>query len=240
MTKRTLFIAVAVAMAPVSALAQWSDNFDSYATGSQLHGQGGWKGWFNDPGAGALTSNAQFVSAPNSANIAGASDLVHEYSVTGGLWRYSGSVFVPQAHTGTSYMILMSNYSDANVNLHWSTQMTFNSTTNLVGDDSPNGGTVTPVGLVKGQWIGFSVDIDLVNDTKVVRYNNQQVLASRWRDVAGGTSGATLSVGAVDLYANNTTSVFYDNLSLQAVPEPATMTALALGAAAMLRRRRRK
>ena len=27
-------------------LVDWSDNFDSYATASQLHGQGGWKGWF--------------------------------------------------------------------------------------------------------------------------------------------------------------------------------------------------
>lgn len=23
----------------------WADNFDSYATGSQMHGQCGWKGW---------------------------------------------------------------------------------------------------------------------------------------------------------------------------------------------------
>ncbi|MBK9233821.1 MAG: hypothetical protein IPO15_24020 [Anaerolineae bacterium] len=34
-------------------LVDWSDNFDSYATGSQMHGQGGWKGWANDPAAGA-------------------------------------------------------------------------------------------------------------------------------------------------------------------------------------------
>src|SRR5687768_4703681 len=135
MRKPTTLMIAAMAMAPVSALAQWSDNFDSYATGSQLHGQGGWKGWFNDPSAGALTSNAQFLSAPNSANIAGASDLVREYTASGpGLWTYAGSVFVPTAHTGTSYMILMSNYSDAGTNMHWSVQMTLNSTTNLVGD----------------------------------------------------------------------------------------------------------
>ena len=33
-------------------MVDWSDNFDSYATGSQLHGQGGWKGWDNNPAAG--------------------------------------------------------------------------------------------------------------------------------------------------------------------------------------------
>src|SRR5687767_2112612 len=101
MNHATKLLVAAAVIAPLSASAQmWSDNFDSYATGSQLHGQGGWKGWFNDPSAGALTSNAQFLSAPNSANIAGASDLVREYTASGpGLWTYAGSVFVPTAHT---------------------------------------------------------------------------------------------------------------------------------------------
>jgi len=235
-----LFACFAVgASLAAGAVAQWSDNFDSYATNSQLHGQGGWKGWFNDPNAGAFTSGAQFVSAPNSVNINGASDLVHEYVAPWGppQVRYLGNMFVPTAHTGISYMILLSNYSDAGSNMHWSVQMTLNSTLNQVGDDSSNGGTVTPVALVKGQWVPFSVDVDFAADTKVVRYNGQQVLASRWRDVAGGAGGATLTLGAVDLYANNTSAVYYDNLRL--VPEPATLAVLGLGALALMRRRRK-
>ena len=35
---------------PAAALAQWSDNFDSYPTGP-LVGNGGWESWDNDPGA---------------------------------------------------------------------------------------------------------------------------------------------------------------------------------------------
>ncbi len=219
MNRIKLLFAAAAAIAPLSAMSQWSDNFDGYVTGSQLHGQVGWKGWFNDPNSGALTSGLQFVSSPNSVDINGATDLVHEYVASGGLWTYSGRVYVPIAHTGTSYFILMSNYNDANTNMHWSVQMTLNGTTCLVSDDQTNGGMVTPVPLVKGQWVPFSVTIDLVADTKVVTYNGQQVLAARWRYYAGGTDGQTLSIGAVDLYANGTSSVYYDDLALTAVPQ---------------------
>lgn len=215
MYKFRLAFAAVAAIFPLAAMAQlWTDNFDSYGTGVQLHGVGGWKGWQNDITFGALTSGAQFQSSPNSVDIAGAADLVQEYTVTGGLWTYSGSMFVPTAHTGQSYMILMSNYNDALANAHWSVQMYVDSGVNTVSEFSPNGGTPTPVTLVKGSWVPFHVEIDLVADTKRVIYNGQQILASRWRDVAGGTSGATLTLQCVDLYANATTSVFYDNLSL--------------------------
>ena len=87
-----------------SKLVDWSENFDGYATGSQMHGQGGWKGWFNDPVGGALTSSAQARSAPNSVAIVGASDLVHEYVATDGLWIYTAWQFIPAAFTGESLL----------------------------------------------------------------------------------------------------------------------------------------
>src|SRR4030042_3334301 len=84
----------------------WTENFDSYATGSQMHGQGGWKGWGNVPGAGALTSNVQAHSVPNSVAILGASDLVHEYSgYTSGVWTYSAWQYVATTLSGLSYFI---------------------------------------------------------------------------------------------------------------------------------------
>ncbi|MCO5242551.1 MAG: immune inhibitor A [Anaerolineae bacterium] len=78
-------------------LVDWSDNFDSYATGSQLIGQGGWEGWDGSAAAGALTSNAQALSAPNSADILGATDLVHQYSgYTSGKWVYTAMQYIPR------------------------------------------------------------------------------------------------------------------------------------------------
>ena len=77
----------------------WSDNFESYALGSSLHGQGGWKGWDNDPAATAYVSDDQSQSTPQSADIKEATDLVHEYSgYTSGQYIYTAYVYVPSGN----------------------------------------------------------------------------------------------------------------------------------------------
>jgi len=74
----------------------WEDDFDSYADGSSMHGQGGWKGWDNDPAWTAYVTSAQARSSPHSVNIAGDSDLVHEYSgYTSGDYIYTAYVYIP-------------------------------------------------------------------------------------------------------------------------------------------------
>jgi hypothetical protein len=74
----------------------WEDNFDSYADGSSIHGQGGWKGWDNDPAWTAYITSTQAKSTPHSVSIAGDSDLVHEYSgYESGDYIYTAWVYIP-------------------------------------------------------------------------------------------------------------------------------------------------
>ncbi|MBE0411118.1 MAG: hypothetical protein IBX69_15460 [Anaerolineales bacterium] len=191
-------------------LTTWMDNFDSYATGSQLHGQGGWKGWFNDPSAGALTSDAQANSAPNSAAILGASDLVHEYDgYTSGAWVYKAMQFVPNDFVGQSYFILLNSYDDAGSNLNWSVQVLFNGDTNQVSNTGVSGGTLP---LIRGNWVELRVEIDLDADTQAFYYNNQLLYMGTWTSEVSG--GGVLNIGAVDLYANGASVVYYDDMSL--------------------------
>ncbi len=201
--------------------ANWSDNFDSYATGSQLHGQGGWKGWFNDPTAGALTSSAQARSTPNSAAILGASDLVHEYGETDGQWVYTAWQYVPSNFTGQSYFILLNQYNDAGTTLNWSTQVMFDGATNqVVNDGGVSGGTLP---LVRGQWVELRVEIDLDADTQAFYYNNQLLYSGTWSGQVSG--GGVTSIAAVDLFANNASVVYYDDMSLVNVTGPAVCDA---------------
>ncbi|MFZ2358384.1 MAG: S8 family serine peptidase [Anaerolineae bacterium] len=213
-----------IAEEPTAApeLADWSDNFDSYATGSQLHGQGGWKGWANDPAAGALTSGAQFRSSPNSAEILGATDLVHEYAETDGQWVYTAWQYVPTSFTGQSYFILLNSYDDAGATNNWSAQVMFDGGTNLVTNDGGvSGGSAA---LVKGQWVELRLELDLDADIGAFYYNGNLLYSGTWSgQVSGG--GAT-TFAAVDLFANTGSVVYYDDMSLVSVSQPTVCSAL--------------
>lgn len=69
------------------------------------------------------------------------------------------------------------------------------------------------------------------------------VAANQWQNFSTSfvapVNGSFLSVSLADS-AGNTTWMHVDNFSMEAVPEPATMVAMAVGAAGILARRRRK
>ena len=82
-------IAVMFLLASV-AVADWSDNFDSYAAGSGLNGQGNWFCWGNNPDFDAYVSTTQAKSAPNSVDITPTSDMVQQFDIMSGEWIISG------------------------------------------------------------------------------------------------------------------------------------------------------
>ncbi|MCB0002092.1 MAG: S8 family serine peptidase [Anaerolineae bacterium] len=200
--------------ATVPELLNWSENFDSYATGSQLIGQGGWDGWGASPTAGALTSSAQARSAPNSAAIEVDSDLVHEYSgYTSGGWLYAAWQYVPSDFTGESYFILLNEYTSAGGgDGNWSAQVHFNGATNQVLADGV-GAAFPPLTLVKGQWVELRVEIDLDADTQTFYYDNQVLYTGSWSD--GVSGGGSINIAAVDLFANGASVIYYDDMVLE-------------------------
>src|SRR5436305_11843880 len=119
MTRNVLCGIAALGACSSAALAQWSDNFDSYPSNVNINGLGGWQGWDNSPAQAPITSNAIASSAPNSILVSGLatgttySDNVHQYSgYTTGQWRYSADLFIPANATGDAYFILLNKYAD--------------------------------------------------------------------------------------------------------------------------------
>ncbi len=164
----------------------------------------------NDPAAAGVVTNAMALSTPNSQAIAGAADSVHEYSgYTTGFWSYKAMQYIPTDFSGETSFILLNSYDDAGVNLNWSVQVNFNSATNNVLNTGITGGTLP---MVKGQWVEIRVDIDLINNAQSFYYGGSLLYTGTWTEENSG--GGALNIGAVDLFANNASVVYYDDMGL--------------------------
>jgi hypothetical protein len=203
-----LRLSVVTLPALARAADAWADNFDSYATGANLHGMGGWKGWFNDPSYTAFTTDFQARTAPNSVDISGDTDLVHELNATSGLYHFRFYQYIPSTTIGTSYFIMLNQYDDAGGDLNWSVQIRHAGLDGLVIDDGT--GASTPI--VRNQWVEVCLEIDLDNDTQAYYYNGQLLYSGTWSQHISG--GGMTSIAAVSLFANGSASVFYDDMSL--------------------------
>ncbi len=196
--------------------AGFSENFDAYAANSNVHGQGGWKGWGNDSTAGATVSTAQAVSMPNSIAIAGDSDLIHQFTqFTSGSWTVTAKQYVPTTFTGQSYFIFENVYDDTNMAIiSWSTQVVFDGAAGTVANeaDAANPGSAT---LVKGQWVDIKMVVDLDADTQTFWYNGSQLYTGSWSNQFPGQSVPGIPViGSIDLFANGASAIYYDDIKI--------------------------
>jgi subtilisin family serine protease len=196
------------------APGSFSENWDSYATDSQAHGQGGWKGWANDPVAGAFVVDTQSVSTPNSIEIAGASDLIHEFDYDSGAWTVTAKQYIPSSFSGQSYFIFQNVYNDEQVGLSWSTQVIFDSATGMVSNEA-TGADQGSTPFVTDQWADLRLDIDLDADTQTFSYNGTVVYSGSWSNqFPNQTTPGITEIGAIDLFANGATEVYYDDIQI--------------------------
>jgi len=193
-------------MSSVASAEIFSEDFESYADGSALHGQGGWKGWDNTPGAGAPVSSSYAYSGSNSVEIVGSADLVHEFDLAGGRWEFSAMQYIPSGTTGESFFILLNQYSDAGSGgpaNDWSVQTNFNLATGVISPWHSGAGQI-----VYDRWVELKYIIDLDNNTVDKYYNGELIGTDVWDDNDHGT------LGCIDLYGNGASSIYYDDLSI--------------------------
>jgi uncharacterized repeat protein (TIGR01451 family) len=207
-----LALALITAMVAVAG-GPFSEDFDSYNDGDQMHGVNGWKGWGNDVNAGALVSNLQSRSGPNSVDVNTASDLVHEFSASSGQWILTAWQYIPGNVTGQPYFIVLNTYDDPCATCNWSLQLCFDPTSGNVFDDSAATCSGNSVPFVTDQWAEIRLEIDLDADSFDVYYNNAAlVTAGVWSQHTSG--GGTATIGALDLWSNGSSAVYYDDISL--------------------------
>ena len=200
---------------PQPLMAFWEDNFDSYDLGSSMHGQGGWKGWDNNPVATAYVSDVQSRSGPHSVDIVDDADLVHEYTgCTSGAWTYTTWQFIPEDFMGESYFILLSDYNDGAGSANtWTVQLDFNADLETVESQFDS----VDLPLITGQWVELRIEIDLDGDWMEIFYDGDLLVEKAYSATVQNTGGGPLVISAVDLFANLATNVYYDDMSLVGV-----------------------
>ncbi|UCF13537.1 MAG: PKD domain-containing protein [Thermoplasmatales archaeon] len=198
----------------------WSDNFDSYATGSALHGQGGWEAWDDNPATTAYVVDDQARSIPNSCEIAWfgglSADIVQQFTdINSGEWIITTYLYVPSDMQGQSDFILLNTYNHGGP-YSWSLQLAVSATSGLIWDlDNP--GDSLP--LITDDWVQLRWEVDFEADIQTVYYDGEELLSKSWVDGASG--GGAKNLACIDLYADTSpsTSVYWDDFLLDR-PEP--------------------
>ncbi len=203
----TAFASVTIAVADTPD-TDWVEPFEAYEMGTDLHGQGGWKGWDNNSACGALVSGSQKHAGEKSAEIVGPSDLVHEYAgYTTGTWAYTAWQYVPDKFSGRHYFIMLNRYSDGGSKV-WAVQVYFDAASGKVHSDNDG----AELALVKGRWVKIQAVIDLDADVQKLFYDGTKLYEKSWKSGVSGTGDQ--AIAAVDLFANGASAVYYDDMSL--------------------------
>lgn len=218
---------------PTAALAQWSDNFDSYDAGTKMDGVGGWAGWDDDGTAAGTISGAMSLSAPNSMEVSNSAgvDAIHPFTgYDAGTWTFTAWQYVPRDLDSLTYFILNNEYQHGGPQ-DWAIETHMDPATGLVNEAIHDPGGASALPLIYDEWVEITVDIDLDNNYMYHYYDGDLLAEGQWNIRTGGL----IEIQNVDLYAPHNTGVFYDDVSL--VPEPASCLMLLLGASFVLRRR---
>ncbi len=196
------FVMAFVLVAASVSVADWSENFDSYADGSGLIGQGGWEGWDGETAPDAYVTTTQFISAPHAIDIEPTTDVVQEFDITSGSWVITGWNYIPSGSTGDQFFILLTLYDGGSSD--WALQLKFDSSASLL---TVTEGTATAA-IVYDTWVEVKVEISLGSNLQNIYYNGVFLETIDW-----STSGI-LELDALDLFSDGGSSIYWDNIEL--------------------------
>jgi hypothetical protein len=196
----TLFCAI-ISIASIASGAVFWDDFEAYSAG-EIHGKGGWSGWDNTASAGSPVSAAQAYSGTKSIEIVPSADLTHTFDLTGGKWILTVMQYIPSGGTGNTYFILLNQYPDSK---DWSIQTQYKLASGEI--QTWTGVVTTPV--VFDKWVQLKYVIDLGLNTVDEYYNGVLIDTRVWDD------NDHVTLQAIDLYGNNASSVYYDDLKIE-------------------------
>jgi len=197
---RLFGLAAFVVLGASPSHAQFQDDFESYANGSALDGQGGWAGWDGVNQNLTIVNQTQAFSGLQSISIVKDADTVQQFNYTSGQVTVSSQVYIPSGNGGSHWFILMDEYIVGGAK-EWAGQVEFNNTTgNVECDCGAADAFTTPI--LYDQWAELRVEIDIDADFAEVYYDGVLLGSWVWSTGAFGTPNTPpVAFKAIDLYA---------------------------------------
>jgi hypothetical protein len=194
----------------------FSDNFDSYAAGSGIAGQGGWQLWSNLPGENGFVDSTLSSSAPNSLRLDAFADVVRVMDVTSGKWRLTAKTYFPSAHNFSSgYLIGLNTFAIPSGPYHWSLQVEWNPALGVVRNFDDVLGVQVPINY--DNWTEVKIEVDLDLDLCNVWYNGIQITTDRiWTEGASGLGGVA-RIQCWDFFSNGINGFHFDDVVFEPV-----------------------
>lgn len=186
------------------------DDFESYDCGEGIGGNGIWSYWDGDPTWDSFVSCDQAHAGTKSLDIVGDSDTVAIFDADEcGAGVLTAWQYVPGNMSGLSYFIFQDIYNHGGP-YDWAIQVNMDTSTGVISDDVS--GNTLP--LITDQWVEIRVEIDIDNDTQTFFYGGDELYSGVWNGYVSGAGGGADDLGALDLFANGATSVYYDDVSV--------------------------
>ena len=211
----------AVVPAVVAAQDNWEDNLDRYPTGSLIAGQGGWEAWDNNPAFNTIVTDAQSVTPPNSLLMAGAADVLQQFTNVEGPWDLYVQVYIPSTQTGEVWVRLANTYAPGGPkNFSVRLVMCVSACTTpgaLPGLAVNMGGSEVPAGdsapLTTDQWVEVHV---VINSTPKFGYQYSLIYGDQFLGNYPWGVTAPPSVEAIDFLSIGSSPSYMDNFKLLA------------------------
>ncbi len=261
-TTKSLFLAIAILANASMAFGQFTDGFETYAVGT-LPPQGGWIDFGGSQPVNVSTAQAH--SGTKSMQLLEGTDTLGGTSTGYGSDVYKNFAPAGTLNTGTyefSYWQFIESDVDSVAFMYISSgrmPTTFQTGLDLRADTFGGSGVGTgmlvvqdvagvptlvaaPAALALGSWAQHLMTINLNANTYSYSYNGTSLVPSAQWD---RTPGDGVTLGGIDFWmqlgnANAVNkSVYYDDFSFRAVPEPASAVMALLGCLGLAAFRRR-
>ena len=204
-----------------------NDDFDDLNTVTPVSTQSSWEPWNNDPAADTYVTNVESLSPPNSLEMGGASNMLHNLGVlTSGMYEFSAWQFIPAGFqpdmpggplTGT-FVNLMSIYEHGGP-YHWAVQLQFDATDGMLKVFDGDPVQTIDVPYQTETWVRISCFIDLDADLVEIYYDDVMITSYPWSVGVMGDGGA-VELGAINFDAHGSSPVYYDDVQFNLLGPP--------------------